>query len=106
AGAPAGAVVLHRLDEWVEAAAEHAADAGASGAELRELAAEAGLLARALPTFATLPGCDGRTFSQAFEHFGDLVPVLVARNRQQTEKRCHRGKSAIVHGVSPGVTGA
>jgi len=74
------AALLKAIYEFAEPAAQEPAGSGATEAlaQLAEQAAD-----------ATLPGASGPTLSDAAEYFGDLVPVLIARDREQAQEGRH-----------------
>jgi hypothetical protein len=67
------AALLKAVHEFAESAAQEPAGTGTAEA-LAQLAEEA--------NDATLPGPSGCTLSDAAKNFGDLVPVLIARDRE------------------------
>jgi hypothetical protein len=44
----------------------------------------------------TLPGTSGRTLPDAAKYFGDLVPVLIARDREQAEEAVMDGNPRLI----------
>src|SRR6516162_9605599 len=77
--------LLKAVHEFAESAAQEPAGTGAAEAlaQLAEKAAD-----------ATLPGTCAGTLSDAAKYFGDLVPVLIARDREQAQKGRHGWESA------------
>jgi hypothetical protein len=45
---------------------------------------------------ATLPGASGRTFSDAAKDFGDLVPVLIAGDREKAQEGRMDGNPRLI----------
>ena len=90
------AALSETFQQFAESAVQEHAGAGAAEAltQLAQEAADAGLRA------ASGPSTCGRTFSDAAEKFGDLVPVLKARNREQTQEGRH-GWETAAHCVTP-----
>jgi len=81
------AALLKAVHEFAESAAQE--PAGTGGAEaLAQLAEEA--------TDATLPGSSGRTLSDAAKDFGDLVPVLIARDASRPRRAVIDGKPRLI----------
>jgi hypothetical protein len=85
------AALLKAVDEFAEPTTKDPAGTGTteSAAQLAEQA-----------TDAALPGSSGRALPYSAEHFGDLVPVLVARDCEQPQKGSHGWKSAA-HFLAP-----
>ena len=79
------AALLEAVDEFAEPTTKDPAGTGTTetAAQLAEQAAD-----------AALPGSSGRALPCSTEHFGDLVPVLVARDCEQPQKGGHGWKSA------------
>jgi hypothetical protein len=85
------ATLLEAVDDFAEPATKNPASTGTTetAAQLAEQA-----------TDAALSGSSGRALSYSAEHFGDLVPVLVARDCEQSQKGGHGWKSAA-HYLAP-----
>ena len=81
------AALIKALQEFAASAAQEPAGTGAAEA-VAQLAEEA--------TDATLPGARGRSFSDAAKEFGDLVPVLIARDREQPRRAVIDGKPRLI----------
>jgi hypothetical protein len=71
------ATLLEAVDDFAEPATKNPAGTGTTetAAQLAEQA-----------TDAALSGSSGRALSYSAEHFGDLVPILVARDCEQSQK--------------------
>src|SRR2546423_926301 len=91
------AALLETVHQLAEPAAQDPSGTGApkTAAQLAEQTAQA-----ALSSSAALPGGPWRAAGQSAEHFGDLVSVLVAGDREQSQQGSHRGESAA-HDVAP-----
>jgi hypothetical protein len=68
------AALLKTLQKFAESSTEDAARAGTAKAQLAKQA-----------TNAAPPVGSGLILAESTEHFGDLVPVLVTRNREQSQ---------------------
>jgi hypothetical protein len=81
------------LHKFAKSAAQDSAGTGTAEApaQLAQQAADTTLPGTSL---RTLPGTSGRTLPDAAKHFGDLVPVLIARDREQPEEGRHRWEFA------------
>src|SRR5262245_52150563 len=79
------AALLKAVHEFAESAAQEPAGTGTAEA-LVQLAEEA--------ADAALPGASGATVSNAAKDFGDLVPMLIARDREQAQEGGHGWESA------------
>src|SRR5215207_11528169 len=90
--------LLEAVNEFCQAAAEQRADTGATqrGGELPKKSAETSWRLRC----SARPACALPTLGGALEHFGDLVPVLVASHGQQAQQGRHRRKSTA-HSRAP-----
>jgi hypothetical protein len=85
------AALLKAVHEFAESTAQEPAGAGTAEA-LAQLAKEA--------ADATLPDASGSILPDAAKYFGDLVPVLIASDREQTQEGGHGWESAA-HCVAP-----
>jgi len=81
------AALIKALQEFAASAAQEPADAGTSEtpAQLTEQAAD-----------ATLPGICGPALSEAAKNLSDLVPVLIARDREQPRRAVIDGKPRLI----------
>jgi len=79
------AALLKAIHEFAESTAQEPAGAGTAEA-LAQLAEEA--------ADAALPGASGSILPDAAKYFGDLVLVLIARDREQTQEGGHEWESA------------
>src|SRR5439155_4709714 len=79
------------LHEFAQSAAQEPAGTGTAetAAQLAEQASD-----------ATWRSTCGRTLSKSAKHFSDLVPVLVARDREQPQEGRH-GRESAAHCVAP-----
>src|ERR1700739_1786867 len=77
------AALLKALHEFAESAAQNPASTGTgeTPAQLAEQPADSATWSSA--SGRTLPSAPRRTLPDTAKHFGDLVPVLVARDREQ-----------------------
>src|SRR5437763_16865280 len=85
------AALLETLNEFAKSAAQEPAGTGAAEA-LAQLVEEAAGTA--------LPCASGPILSEAAKHFRDLVPVLIASDREQAQEGRH-GREASAHCVAP-----
>jgi hypothetical protein len=68
------AALLEAFHKFVESTAEDSAGAGAAETQLSKHA-----------TNASLPLCSRFILPRSTQHFGDLVPILVAREGEQSQ---------------------
>ena len=87
------AALLKAVQEFAESAAQEPAGTGTAEA-LAQLAEKASDTTLPGTSGRTLPSTGGRTLSDAAKHIGNLVPVLIARDREQPQKGRHGRESA------------